>query len=314
MRKIFISTSSFGKMDARPIELLKKSGYDPKLNPYGRTLSREESMRLVSGAEGLIAGTEVLDKEILVKLPGLKVISRCGAGLDNVDLNAAKELDIKVFNTPDGPTLAVAELVIGLIFSLLRKITVMDRNLKKGEWSKKMGNLFYGKRIGLIGFGRIGRKVAELAKALGAVVCFYDPYVDEEDIKGVKRSELGDVLSRSDIVSLHLSYSDKNRNLIGASELSQIKQDSLLINCARGGVVDEKALHTALKQGKLAGAAVDVFENEPYDGPLKDLDNVILTPHVGSYAKEARVSMEVQAAENLIGGLNEAQTYGAKRT
>ena len=244
-----------------------------------------------------------LDKGVLGKLPLLKVISRCGVGMDNVDLEVAAKLNIKVFNTPFGPTMAVAELTVGLILDLLRKTTLMDREIRAGIWKKHMGNLLCGKRVGIIGFGRIGQKTGELLRAFGCEIGYYDN-VRIEGLKGsrAKRMEMDELLRKSDIITIHVS-GKYDKPLLGTKELEMMKKGTWLVNVARGGVVDEQALLYALKNGRLAGVAMDVFEKEPYNGPFKELDNVILTPHIGSYAKEARVEMEMQAAKNLIEGL-----------
>jgi D-3-phosphoglycerate dehydrogenase len=220
--------------------------------------------------------------------------------MDNIDLELAKQRGIKVFNTPDSPTVAVAELTVGLMLALLRHVSFGDRDIRAGRWQKRMGNLLQGKKVGIIGFGRIGQKVAELVLGLGAQVVYCDPAVNRADYT---RMSLDKLLSQVDIVSLHLSGGVNNAPLLGDRELRSMKQGSWLINCARGGVVDEEALYQVLQQGWLSGAAVDVFEQEPYTGPLAKLDNVILTPHIGSYAVESRVDMEVQAVKNLIEGL-----------
>ena len=297
-RKVFISTTSFGKTDPTPLEMLKSAGLEVSLNPYGRKLSREEVMELAANSEGLIAGTELLDAEVLGKLRNLKVISRCGVGMDNIDMEATKRQGIKVFNTPS-PAVAVAELSVGLMLALLRHIPHSDRDIHTGKWQKRMGNLLQGKKVGIIGLGRIGQKVAELVLGLGAQVIYCDPVVNKA---GYTRMSLDELLSQSDIVSLHVSGGE-DKPLLGYKELRSMKKGSWLINCARGGVVDEAALYQVLQEGWLSGAAVDVFAQEPYAGPLAKLENVILTPHIGSYAIESRVEMEIQAAKNLIEGL-----------
>lgn len=303
MLKIAITTTSFGEFDERPLRLLRESGFEVALSSYGRKLRQKEVIELAKDAIGLIAGTEILNSKTLAELPRLKVISRCGTGVDNVDLKVAKRLGIKVYNTVDGPTVAVAELTIGLILALLRKIAFMDRQMRRGLWKKRMGVLLSGKQVGIVGFGRIGSKVAELLKAMQAKVCYSDPLVTGKKVKGFPRVAFKELLKRSDIVSLHLSYSKENHKLLGEDEFSLMKPGAFLVNCSRGGIIDEEALYSALKEGRLAGAAVDVFAQEPYNGPLKELDNIILTPHIGSYAKETRVKMEVQAVKNLIKGL-----------
>ena len=300
MPKIFISTSSFAEHDALPFTLLNDAGMDVQVNPYGRKLTPDECLSLYKDIDGLIAGTEALTAEVLKSSKKLKVISRCGVGMDNIDLEIARQQGIHVFNTPDIPTMAVAELTVGLMLALLRHVPHGDRDIRGGKWQKRMGNLLLEKKVGIIGLGRIGQKVAELVLGLGAQVVYCDPAVNRTDYTPMSLDEL---LSQADIVSLHLSGGAKDAPLLGDRELQSMKQGSWLINCARGGVVDEEALCRVLQEGWLSGAAVDVFEQEPYAGPLAKLDNVILTPHIGSYAVESRVDMEVQAVKNLIKGL-----------
>ena len=300
MPNVFISTSSFAEYDASPLKLLKDAGVDVQVNPYRRKLTPDECLRLYKDIDGLIAGTEALTAEILKSAKNLRVISRCGVGMDNIDLAVAKRQGIKVFNTPSSPAIAVAELTLGLILALLRHVPRMDRDIRDGKWQKRMGNLLQGKRVGIIGFGRIGQKVAELVLGLGAQVAYCDPAVNKAAYTPVSLDEL---LTQSDVVSLHVSGGENDAPLLGYKELRRMRKDSWLINCARGGVVDEAALCQVLQEGWLSGAAVDVFEEEPYAGSLARLDNVILTPHIGSYAIESRVEMEVQAVKNLIEGL-----------
>ncbi len=301
MKKVAITTTSFAKDSRKPLEILENSGFEIILNPHGRKLESAELVDLCEGALGIIAGTERIDADTLGKLKSLKVISRCGVGIENVDLKAAKNLGIKVCNTPDAPTLSVAELTIGLMLNLLRKIGAMDRAIRAGKWSKLNGNLISGKKVGIVGFGRIGKKVAGLLGAFGCEIKFADPLV-QDGTMGCAKLSLGDLLAWADIVSIHVSAGDR---LVSGSELALMKKSALVLNLSRGGVIDEDALYNALKNGKIAGAALDVFEKEPYNGPFKGLDNVILTPHIGSYAVESRVEMEMQAAQNLIDGLRD---------
>jgi len=300
--KIAITTSTFGKYDSRALNTLKERHIQYVLNPYGRKLSRGEAVEVAKDAKGIISGTEPLDEWTLDQLPELKVISRCGVGMGNVDRAAAEIRGIKVFNTPDGPTLAVAELTVGLILNLLRKVTQMDWELKAGTWKKRMGNLLHGKRIGIVGFGRIGQKVAELLLPFGVEVNYYDVCEVSSNLS-CSPKVLQDLLSWADIISLHVSNRNENGSIIGRKELRLMKNGAWLINESRGEVVDENALYDALKEGRIAGAAVDVFQQEPYNGPLAQLSNVIITPHVGSYALEARSAMEATSVENLLRGL-----------
>ena len=303
MQKITVTTTTFGEYDNKPVELCRKKGFEVVLNPFGRKVKPEELVELAKDSVGLIAGTESITGESLSKLKSLKVISRCGAGLDNVDLKAAGKLGIRVFNTPDAPTLAVAELTVGLILNLLRKIGRMDIALREGKWEKLMGNLLSGKKVGLIGFGRIGRKVAGLLKPFCCEIAYADPFV-EDGPGGFKRLSMQELLSWADIVSVHVSVSEM---IIGESEIGIMKKGAWLVNASRGGVVDEGALYKALKEKRLSGAALDVFEKEPYTGALKELDSIILTPHIGSYAVESRIEMEIEAVNNLLKGIDEVK-------
>lgn len=299
MDKIVITTTSFGEFDKVPLRLLKTKRLEAVLNPYKRKLTKEEVVKLCKNAVGIIAGTEILDAKVIEKLPKLKVISRCGSGLDNVDCNAAKKNAIKVFNTSDAPVLAVAELTIGLIIVLLRKVNQMDIAVRKGKWEKLMGNLLCDKKVGIIGFGRIGRKVAELLRGFRCEIAYSDPFL-KNGLLGLKRLSMEGILRWADIITIHASGKDK---LIGKKELKLMRGGSWIINTSRGGVIDEPALCKYLKNGHISGAALDVFGDEPYNGQLRQLDNVLLTPHIGSYAKEARVKMEREAVDNLLKGL-----------
>lgn len=307
MSRILITTTSFAKDDVSPLNLLQKAGYETIINPYGRKLTEEEVLNLILEVKpvGMIAGVEPLTARVLQQAAGLKVVSRCGVGLESIDLNAARSLDIAVTNTPDAPTEAVAELTIGLIFNLLRKISSLDRELRKGNWRKEMGGLVQGKKAGIIGLGRIGKRVAEMLLALGAKVAGTDIQPDYEWLqkKQIPLLDLEELLKQSEILCLHLSHKPDNKHLIGRKEMEAMPKGAYLINTSRGEVIDHDALYSMLTNGHLAGAALDVFDQEPYTGPLTQLDNVILTPHIGSYAREARVEMEIQAAENLIEGL-----------
>ncbi|HRK62769.1 MAG TPA: NAD(P)-dependent oxidoreductase, partial [Terricaulis sp.] len=222
-------------------------------------------------------------------------ISRVGVGVDMVDFAAARDRGIAVRSTPDAPAPAVAELTLGLILAMLRKVATLDRRLRAGEWAKAQGPLLAGKTVAVVGYGRIGRRVAELLRAFEAIPVPYDPVTAPGD--------LGALLEQADIVTLHLPYSVETRHIIDAAMIARMKNGAYLVNASRGGLVDEDALCAALRDGKLAGAAFDVFEQEPYAGPLCGFDVVVLTPHVGSAAIEVRRRMETEAAANLVEAL-----------
>ncbi|NQT95002.1 MAG: phosphoglycerate dehydrogenase [Candidatus Omnitrophica bacterium] len=294
--KILISTSSFAVMDNEPLDMLKNAGCRVVDNPYKRRLTKPEIEELLAtGITGIIAGLEPLDKEVLSK-SNLKVISRCGSGLSNVDLDAAKDLGIRVCYTPDGPVSSVAELTIGAMLSLLRMIPLMDRELHDGRWSKKTGNLLEGKTVLIVGFGRIARRLKKLLEPFNVRILVADPFLKEK-IEGISVIPLEEALPQADIISIHASGEG---TIIEEKELGLIKPGGLLLNAARGTLVDEKALIKALREKRIAGAWLDVFEEEPYKGPLTKFDQVMLTPHVGSYTAECRKKMETEAVENLI--------------
>ena len=299
MNKIAITTTTVGEYDKGPLNLLSRNGFQVIPNPYERKLKKDEVIKLCKDAVGIIAGTETLDADIMETLVNLKVVSRCGTGVDNVALVDADRIGIKIYNTPDAPTSAVAELTVGLIINLLRKVSRMDKELKMGQWKKRMGNLLYEKKVGIKGMGRIGTKVVELLKPFGCEIAYADPFV-EDGLLGLQRLSLKELLCWADLVTIHVGVNEK---LIGEEEFKCMKDGAIIINTSRGGVVDESALYGNLKNGHLAGAALDVFEEEPYSGPLKELGNIILTPHIGSYARDTRVEMEEQAVANLLTGL-----------
>jgi len=300
--RVLVSTSSFAEHDKTPLNLLESSGFEVILNPHKRKLNPGEVVELARDCEGIIAGTEQLTEEVFKQLPTLRAVSRCGVGTDNVDLEAARKHGIVVNNTPDAPTQSVAELTVALILNLLRRVNLMDRQVRSGAWSKEMGRLLSEKTVGIIGLGRIGKRVAEFLRPFDVKILASELKPDRKWVKKnkVRLTSLEELLRESDVVTLHIPYTEENRNLINARRLKIMRRGAILINTSRGGLVDEDALYHALKSGHLDSAALDAMETEPYHGPLKELNNVILTPHIGSYAFEARVQMEMEAAKNLI--------------
>lgn len=297
--KVAVTTSSFAAQDAAPLELLRAGCGEVRLNPYGRTLTAAETIDFLDGCAGVLAGTEPYDQAFFQARPELKVISRCGAGLDGVDQQAAAAAFVAVFNTPDGPSPAVAELTIALALDLARGVSAHDRALRGGRWKKNMGRLLAGQKVAVIGYGRIGRRVAKLFQALEAQVAVHDPHVSGDDFPNRPLEELW---PWADGFTFHCPPPPGGA-LVGREQLALMKPGAWLINAARGGLVDEAALAEALREKRLSGAALDVFGQEPYQGPLTGLDDIVLTPHIGSYAQEARIGMEMEAARNLLQGL-----------
>jgi len=302
---VLATTSSFAAESPHLLAWLKKHPLNLVLNPWGRKLTEAELLELLEEHRpvGLLAGTEPITRGVLEKGRGyLRVISRVGAGWDNVDREAAAQFGIRVYRTVGVLTQAVAELTIGLMLSGLRAIGLHDRQLRQGVWQKRMGALLHGKVVGLIGFGAIGQRVGELARAFGATVIYHDP--QPVSISWAESVPLPQLLQQADIISLHASG---KKRILGLAEQQSIgRRGVLLINTARGELVDEQALYSCLQEGYWSYACLDVFQKEPYQGPLCSLDNVMLTPHIGSYAREARRLMEEAAIENLVTGLREA--------
>lgn len=297
--RIVITTSSFGKADKEPLELAEKY-FDIVLNPYGRKLTTDEFIELTEGAVGVIAGVESITREALEQRKGLKVISRCGVGMDSVDQQACIDFGIRLCNTPEAPVDSVAELTVSLILTLLKGIIPMNEEMHQRNWSKQVNYLAKNKNVGIIGFGRIGKKVASLLRAFDVNIAYSDLCDQKCDYAFMEKESL---LKWSDIVTLHCSGGSGGNYLLGKAEIEQMKEHSYIINTSRGSFIDESALQIALQSGKIAGAALDVYETEPYAGALCEQNNVILTPHIASSAKEGRKVMEMEALKNLMDAL-----------
>ena len=274
-------------------------------------LTKDELLRRSQDVDVLVVRSSTkVTADIINVAKNLKVIARAGVGIDNIDVNVATKRGILVVNAPDSSSIAVAEHVIGLILALARKIVASHLSLKEKKWekSKFLGTELSGKILGIIGLGRIGTQVATRAKALGLKLFAFDPYITEkvaEDL-GVKLVDFETLLKESDIVTIHVPLTPETKYLIGERELSLMKKSAWLINTSRGGVIDEKALYKALQEGKIGGAALDVFETEPpFESPLLKLENVIVTPHIGGLTEEAQHSAAiaiVSEIENVLQG------------
>lgn len=271
-------------------------------------LTPEELIARVGDYDALVvrSGTKVTRK-VLEEGKRLKAVARAGVGLDNIDLEAARERGVTVFNTPEAPSNAVAELVLGLVLAVARGIPHGDAGLKAGRWEKKklMGFELSGKTLGVIGFGRIGYALARKAVCLGMRVLAYDVVLDKlmDHVReaGAEASDMDTLLRESHIVSIHVPLLPQTRHLIGREEIAKMRRGAILVNASRGGVVDEEALMEALDSGHLAGAALDVFESEPHPNPrLVGRSNVVCTPHIGSQTVEAQRANGVLVARKLV--------------
>lgn len=303
---IFVTLSTFAEYAQMPMERLKQSGYPYRINDSGKRMSPAEVIEQAGDVTGLIAGVEPYSEDTLARLPKLKCISRVGVGTDSIDHEACREREIGILNTPDEPAIAVAELTLGGILSLLRRLNTLTALTRARQWKRVPGNLLHGKCVGIVGLGRIGKRVTALLKPFGVQIVAYDPVrnVQWAADNGVAYITLDELLRGSDIVCLHASGGD-GAFIIGRPELAVMKQGSLLINMARGSMVDDGALAEALKSGQIGGAALDVYPEEPYKGPLCDCEQVVLTPHEATLTIETRVAMEDHAVENLVDYLNE---------
>ncbi|HSH45784.1 MAG TPA: phosphoglycerate dehydrogenase [Longimicrobiales bacterium] len=275
-------------------------------------LTGDELARALADADGvLLRSSTTITRESLEGNTRLKAIGRAGVGVDNIDVDAATERGIAVFNAPSGNTISAAELTMALLLAAVRKLPGADRSMRRGEWDRKAfkGVELYGKTLGLVGAGRIGGEVARRAKAFGMRLIAYDPFLQEDRATrlGIVTKELDDLLREADVISLHVPLTETTANLLNADRLALMKPGAVLVNAARGGVVDEDALAEAVREGRLGGAALDVFADEPLpaDHPLRSLENVVLTPHLGAATREAQHNVAVEAAEAVRDALLE---------
>ncbi|HQU87031.1 MAG: phosphoglycerate dehydrogenase [Zoogloeaceae bacterium] len=304
MARVLITTVPFGDKNDLPIRQLEANGIEYLINPLGRKLKEDELAGMVSDVEVLIAGTEPITAKVMANAPRLKLISRVGIGLDSVDLMAAEQRGIKVSYTPDAPAPAVAELTIGLMFSLMRSIHVANARMHQGEWQRFFGRRLADLTIGIVGAGRIGGRVLQQLAALGAgrlLVNDINPTACGLDgIAAVEQVDKDVIYQASDIVSLHVPLTAQTKNMVRREHLLSMKPDAMIINTARGGVINEDELADVLASGHLAGAAVDVFCEEPYQGRLASIERCLLTSHMGSMSIDCRTRMEIEATEEAI--------------
>ena len=303
--KILVTPTSFSK--DKPSEagrLLGEFADEIVYNPFGRPLAPEEILPLLEGADGYIAGLDHITAEVIQKAPSsLKAISRYGVGYERVDTEAAAAKGIIVTNTPGVNSESVADLAFGLMISAARKIPALDRKVKGGEWPRTTGVELFGKTIGIVGLGAIGRGVAMRAKGFSMNVIAHDPFMDGEYAKkhGIRECGLEELFADSDFISLHLPLNEQTRNLIDRKAFDLMKAGTVLVNTSRGGLIDEQAAYEALKSGKLGGLGLDAFENEPPGkSSLFEFENVVATPHAGAHTVEAVRNMGVLAVRNLI--------------
>lgn len=324
MPKVLITTVPFADKNNLPLDLLRAASIEYLINPLGRKLKEDELAEMVTDVDVLIAGTEPITSKVMGRANRLKLISRVGIGLDSVDLLGAEQRGIQVSYTPDAPAPAVAEFTIGLILSLLRSIHTANQGMHASKWNRYFGRRLAESTIGIIGVGRIGLKV------LRHLAGFQPKRIMLNDLATKPIPELNlnveweskeAIYERADIISLHLPLTPQTKGLIQASQLLLMKKDAIMINTARGGIINEADLARALRSGHLAGAAIDVFEQEPYRGELAAIDRCLLTSHMGSMSVDCRAQMEIEATREAIryfkgeplSGLVPAEEYEIQR-
>lgn len=299
VRTLAITTSSFD-MTNPLLDRFEENGWNIVRNPLGRKMTEDEVLDLLlsNSVEAMVAGVESLTSNVFAQNPQLKMVSRCGSGLDSVDVAAANAATVELYRTPEAPAEAVAELTISLAIAVLRRVGEADRLIRSGKWQALMGRSYGRSRVGIAGLGHVGSRVAAVSSVLGAEVGFTDHYVNSDVYK-----EFGDIeelAEWADVLTIHLPHDESTHHTVNAEVLVALGSEGVVVNTARGGLVDEAALYEALTEGRIAGAALDVYESEPYSGPLATLPNVMLTCHMGSYARQVRYAMESEALQNAL--------------
>lgn len=302
--KILISTVPFGQPDRAPLELLEKTpGTSYVINPLGRKFKEDEIAEYIKDYDILIAGTEKISRKVLENARKLKLISRVGIGLDSVDLETARKLGIRVTYTPEAPAPAVAELTVAHMLNLLRGLPVIDRKMRSGVWQRITGERLANQTVGIIGTGRVGKRVIKLIQGFhpkAVLVNDLNPDLDFYKIFNAVYAEKEEIFRTSDIISIHVPLTHHTRDLVTSREMRMMKKTGVLINTSRGGIVNEEDLYGSLRDGTLAGAALDVFEEEPYTGKLVEIENCLISCHMGSMTNDCRAEMERLATEDAV--------------
>src|SRR5205814_1168324 len=282
-----------------------------KVTVLGKRLAEAELLPLVGEVAAMVVRSETkVTKRVIEAAPELRVVGRAGVGVDNVDVETATQRGIVVMNTPGGNTISTAELTFAMLMALARKIPQAHASMKAGQWNRKefQGVELYNKTLGILGLGRIGSEVARRAVAFGMRVLAYDPYLALSRAKAlevelqVELVELDELYARSDLITVHMPMSDETRGMINAPAFARMKKGVRVLNCARGGIINERDLFDAIRGGQVAGAALDVYETEPLpkDFPLRDLPQVVMTPHLGASTGEAQENVGIEVAEAII--------------
>ena len=305
--KVFITPRSLGKNDQKPFEMLKENNWDIVMNPFGRIMTEEEMAENIREYDAVILGVDPMTNKVLKNADKLKVISRYGVGLDNIDLTMAEQKGISVYRTVGANANAVADYAFGLLLDVARKITFIDRECRKGNWNKITTNEMWGKTIGIVGLGAIGKGVAKRARGFNMEILAYDPYVDKTFAaeNNVTYVDLDYLLKSSDFISLHLPLTEETRELISYDQFNMMKKNAVIANTARGAIINETALYYALKNCRILGAGIDVFDEEPpKSADFTSLDNIVIGSHCAASSVEAVDNMSVISVQNLLNHFN----------
>ncbi len=294
LSKAFIATSSFSELTIQKKNIAKKKKILFIKNPLKKKLTSDQLVKYAKDCKYIIAGTETYNQKSLDKLKKLEYLFRLGSGVDNVDIDYLKTKKIKFKKSKITPEVAVAELIVGYIFSIYRNLNEHNNNLKHKIWKKKMGYLFNGKTFGIIGYGKVGKYLHKISKNFGVKIL-----VNDKRKINIENTKITKLIKKSDIISININLSSKKK-LLDKAKLKLCKKNCLIINTSRPEVIDYEYLFTMLKTKKIMGAGLDVFMKEPYLGKFTHLDNVVLTPHIGSYCKEIRSKMEIEAINSIL--------------
>jgi D-3-phosphoglycerate dehydrogenase len=300
-KTVLITSRSFGQVSEEPLNLLKKNNFE--VNFYNETYDEEKFINMIGNYDALIIGAHEFSRKAIERARRLKIVCKHGAGLDNIDLEAARQHNIMITNVPATNSNAVADIAFGLMLDVARQISYGAGRVKQGSWDRIIGTDVCNKTLGLIGFGAIARNVAKRAAGFGMNVLAYDPFVNNlsDEFSYIKLVSFEEVIMQADFLSIHVPLNENTRNLIAQQQLDMMKKGSFIINTSRGGIVNEEDLYTYLTNGHLAGAGLDVTEKEPPTGsPLLRLDNVTILPHIGMYSKEAINAVSLICARNVV--------------
>ena len=301
--KVLVTTVPFGDKDKSPLEMLEANNIEYVINPLNKKLTEDELSEMISDFDVIIAGTEPITKKVFNNANSLKMISRVGIGLDSVDLIEARSQGIVISYTPDAPAPAVAELTIGLILTLLRSVHISNMEMHNGKWHRFFGRRLSEITIGIIGVGRIGCGVLQHLQGFGSPKILLNDINSNHNLDQEYNIEWVDketIYQKADIVTIHTPLTAQTKNMVKKEHLLSMKKDAIIINTSRGGIINEQDLYEVMQSNHLSGAAIDVFDFEPYDGNLREIERCILTAHMGSMSVDCRTRMEIEATEEVV--------------